>query len=423
MIDRKKAPKIVTQFDIQLTGVGQSELKNGIPIYEIKAGSQKIIKIDYVLRAGRVHEQQRGAAKAAFALLREGSTRHNSEELAHIYDFHGATVKVSTSMEITTISLIVLERFFAQVWPVWLDMLRYPAYADKEIEKYIQLISQKMRQQLAKNDIQAYRKVTELIFGQDHPYGYNTTVEDLNALERNAIVDHYNANFATDIAFVVLSGNYKEEVRQTIYHDLGQLTRQSKQTVPAFSQTESAPVMQKMTTENEHQISLKMARRLFPSDHPDYSVFKVLNMVLGGYFGSRLMRNLREEKGYTYGIYSATHTLLRDGYFYISAEVGSEYVDATREEIRNELALLRAEEIDAQELDMVKNYIIGQSLHNLDGPFAKASLVRELVSKHLSFAHLKEHISVVKAVTPYDLQEMAMRYLDPNMMTTVLVGG
>lgn len=422
MIDRKKGPEIQTDFDLELKGVQARKLPNGLEFHESNSGTQHIIKIELVFRTGRIHERQRAVAKAALSLIREGSTRHNAEKLAEIYDFYGAVVKSSAVMETSTVSLVVVERYFEKVWPVWLHMVFYPLYAQDEIEKYCQVSSSKFVNQLAKNDVQGYRKLTEEIFGADHPYGYNTQVEDIQALTRENILSYYNENFGLDNALVVLSGRYVEKTRDRIIADLGSKRRQHKSPQPLYPKKPLAHQTFKITTENEVQVSIKYGRRLFGRRHPDFTSVSFLNAILGGYFGSRLMRNIREDKGYTYGIYSAVHGWTEDGFLYISADVANEHVEATLSEIHKELRILREELVPPEELEMVRNYLLGQSLHLLDGPFAKGELIKNLISKNRTIDDFNAAIAKFKKIQSDEIREMAQRYLSEESFITVLTG-
>ena len=422
VIDRNKGPKIYTDFDLKIKGVAQSTLENDLDVYEVNSGTQHIIKIELVFRTGRIYETKRASAKATFSLLREGSTRQNSEELAEFFDYYGAVVKGDCNMENSAVSLVVVERYFDHVWPVWLHMVLYPLFSDEELDKYKQVNTQKLVNALAKNDVQGYRIFTEKIFGTDHPYGYNTMPNDIQSLKRSDILDFYNKQMGLETAFMVISGRYTESTRRTILDTIGQVKRKNNQQLPLFKPDKAIGALIKVPTENAVQISIKTGKRLFPRKDPDFYKVKFMNMVLGGYFGSRLMKNIREEKGYTYGIYSSVHCWKEDGFFYISADVANDYLDATLKEIKNEINKLQESLVSPEELRMVKNYILGQSLNLLDGPFAIGHLIKNLASKDLDEKDFENNLNMTKAITAEEVRDMARRYLDTEQFTTVLAG-
>ena len=422
MIDRKKGPAITTDFDLELRGIRQSQLPNGLPVHEFNSGTQNIIKVALVYRTGRIHERRRATAKAALSLIREGSTRHSSEELAEVYDYYGAVVKTSVTMETCSVSLVVVERYFAEVWPIWFHMVFYPMYDSEELEKYKQVTASKFVRQLAKNDVQGYRKLTEALFGADHPYGYNTEVEDIQALDREDLLGYYNECLGLDDAFLVLSGSYSEATRTQICTDLGQKKRHNKLPPVVYDQQPLSSEVLKISTDKDVQVSIKMGRRLFERKHPDFPAMRFLNLILGGYFGSRLMKNIREDKGYTYGIYSSVHSWRKDGFIYISAEVANDYLDPTLKEIHKEMERLRDTIVPEAEMEMVRNYILGQTLHLLDGPFAKGELIMNLQKNHRTIDDFHAGIDHARTITADTLQQMAQKYLDPADYLTVLTG-
>lgn len=423
MIDRKKPPKITSDFDLSVHDLRISQLSNGIKLYELNTGSQPILKLDILLHSGRVEEKVIGTAKAALHLLREGSVSKDAEKLAKTFDFYGAVIKNQSSLEHSYMNLVILDKHFKEIWPTWLEMIQFPMYDDRELDKYIQLTVEKMQFQLAQNDVLAYRKITEHIFGAEHPYGYNTEIEHVKALKRDDVLDYYNRNFAENNISVVLSGKYSEGTRAEIINGLENFGRKKKMEAIQFKVPTSPPKKILIETKNKLQASLKIGSPLFDYRHDDYSGFKMLNMVLGGYFGSRLMKNIREEKGYTYGIYSAAHCLDKGGYFYISADVGNEYLDPAISEIFSEMKILKEKPIDSKELEMVRNYVNGQILSSLDGPFAKAQLIRNLAAKGLTLDDQEKHVKKMTQTTAKDLQDLANKYFDSDSYSTVIAGG
>ena len=318
MIDRKKGPPIHTDFDLSLKDVHVVPLDNGMQLVELNAGTQDIIKVELVLRSGRIHESKIGASKAAILLLQEGSEDKDANALAYEFDYYGASVKVRSGMEFSSITLVCLTKFFQKLWPTWLQMVLKPSYKPDEIEKFKSIYSQKLRNQLSKNEVISYRVISEVIFGSEHPYGYNTQPEHITDLKRADILDYHENEITFDNAVIVISGRYDGAIRNELIGSLSTLAKPSNQSTPKFEMvdTEGQTIYRK--TDNELQASIKMGCRLFPRSHPDYTAFSFVNTILGGYFGSRLMNNIREEKGYTYGIFSMPDCLNNDGFFYIS---------------------------------------------------------------------------------------------------------
>lgn len=423
MINRKEGPIIQNSFDLSIKNVSELDLSNGLKIIELNSGTQEIIKLELVLKAGRVNEKKVAAAKAAIRLLREGSSDYTASDLANKFDFYGASVRLSTGMEYSSVSLVCMTRFFNDIFPIWLNMLLSPIYDLSEVEKYIQIESQKLTNQLSKNDVTSYRVFTEKLFTSEHPYGYNTEPEDILNLKKQDIQKYYDEEINFERGFVFLSGHYPESIRQKIIKSFEAISKPSSQGEVKYFDPQQAIGLLNINTDNELQASIKIGKLLFNRKHEDYNAFSFMNTILGGYFGSRLMKNIREEKGYTYGIYSLVESWNHGGFFYISADVGKDLTEPTQVEIMKEINILKNELVDEEELSMVKNYLMGQSLNLIDGPFATSQLIKSLYTKNLDIEDFHNHIKSIKDMNAKKVQKMAEKYLNENSLLTVLVGG
>jgi predicted Zn-dependent peptidase len=174
--------------------------------------------------------------------------------------------------------------------------------------------------------------------------------------------------------------------------------------------------------EGAMQSAIRMGNIAIGRDHIDFAGLKVLNAILGGYFGSRLMTNLREDKGYTYGIGSSVVPLQHGGYFVISGEVGAEVTKPALQEIKSELWRLCNEQVPESELSLVRSYLSGEMLRAVDGPFAQANMYRELIENSLTVSHFIELINTVQHITAHQLQDLANKYLNPENLFTLVVG-
>lgn len=421
MLNRKIGPRITNDFNLRIGNVSSLKLANGLELYELNTGTQSIVKLELVFRTGRIHEKKPAISKAAIKLLSESGRKYNAEELAYFFDYHGAVFKSETGMEYSSVSLVCLTQHFEKLWPVWLETVLKPLYNADELEKYRSLASRKLKEQLSKNDVIAYRSFTENLFGAQHPYGYNTEPEDIEALQVQDLDNYYRENCGLANAFFVVSGQYTEKIKQQIITSLLECDPGIASPTLEFPDVETTRGEHRIKIGNSSQTSIKTGQLWVDRRHPDYVALRFLNTVLGGYFGSRLMKNIREEKGYTYGIYSSFDAWKNGGYFYISTDVGNEYIDRTISEILKEIQILKTNEIPDIELKMVKNYLLGQSLNLLDGPFATAQLVKSLRAKDLDLGLFEDAVSQIKTLDAKRLRRLANEYLRPEEFTSVLV--
>ena len=394
--NRQHGPRIFSDYNIQLPSFESTVLSNALQVLELNDGSQEIIRIDYVYRTGRVNEIVRASAKASYYLLREGTRNTTSHEIAEKFDYYGAYVRVFAGLEYSSLSLVVMSRYLKEVWPVFLEMIMDPDFTEDELANYKRIHSEKLRNELSKNDVQAYRRLTEIIFGDQHPYGYNTEPSDILALTLAQVNEFRDNSHGTNNAIVVMSGKYGSDISDMCKQTLAKINMKSTPYRQTFNTPEDLSIFDKIRTDQTAQTSLKIGRKLFKRRHADFSKVQVANTLLGGYFGSRLMKNIREEKGFTYGIYSSVDTWKEGGFFYISADISNNAIEPTITEIHAEIKRLQTEPVPDHEFNMVKNFMLGQILHLIDGPFASGQLIKNIYAKELDIEHFNKHITGIK---------------------------
>ena len=170
------------------------------------------------------------------------------------------------------------------------------------------------------------------------------------------------------------------------------------------------------------QSAIRMGRATINRTHPDFPALQVLNTVLGGYFGSRLMANIREDKGYTYGIGSGMSSLKQSGSLFIATEVGADVCNAAVSEIEKEVNLLRTQLIPDEELSLVRNFMLGSLLGSLENVFSHADKFKNLYFSGLGYEYYDLYVNTVKTVTAAQLQQLAIQYLNLDEFYKVIVG-
>ncbi len=422
MLNRTAAPPIYDIRNLQLPRPRIIHLDNGIPVYVLDSPGIEIVKIEAVYHAGRPEEIKRLASRATTRLLREGTQSRTGAEISEIFDFYGGTLATPTSLDTANIVLLSLKKYAAELLPVFAEVLQEPVFPDGELETFRRTNLQELQVELEKAETVAYRQITELIFGADHPYGYNSVAADYPALQVADLWQYYESWYTPANCQLFASGRIDDEMLKLLNDHLGQNKRVGLK--PDFQSVVNPlpPKKVKIAQANSLQTAIRVGRRMFPRQHPDFNGMFVLNTILGGYFGSRLMTNIREKKGYTYNIYSTLDAMLHDGCFYIATEVNSDKATATLRQIMAELKKLREELVDDQELGMVRNYLLGMLLNGLDGPLNASELVRNILVENLPWESFEETVQAIREITPAQLQHLAQRYWQPEDLWTVIVG-
>lgn len=427
MLDRTQAPQIkdAIDFDYKLPSVHSFNCENGIPVYAYRGGSQPVVQIEWVFEAGLWEEDQKAVAQAVGALLKNGTLNRSEYEINEALEFYGASLRVSVSNDYATVALFCLTKHLAAVLPVVFDILSIPSFPESELEIYKQNALQGLSVKLLQCDFVANRHIEARLFGLGHPYGRYTEAEDLIALDRWMLEEFFKKNFQPTRCKIFVAGLYEDSDLRLISNIFGSDVWAARDLeVPLRNfQPESAQDLDFRLINNESgvQAAVRMAKSFVAPTHPDWVPFQVLNTVFGGYFGSRLMGSIREEKGYTYGIYSYLAAYRHEQMMMISSEVGRNVVQQTLDEIGVQMELLRREPISSEELLLVKNYILGGLVSDLDGPFSIMRMWKSMILRNEQVDKFDERIATIKALEPLQLQDLAQKYLLPETFYTVTV--
>lgn len=422
-IDRKKAPKFQQVDNIEFLDPKSSTLKNGIPIHNLSGGSQEIVKIDFIFNAGFWQQNQVLVANATNSLIKEGTKNYSSFEIADGIDQYGAFLQSDVSFDNATVTLYTLNKHLEKVLPYFKEVICSPTFSEKEFSIYRDNALEKFKVNLEKVSFVSRASFMNAIFGEENPYGRNISIADYKNLSLNEIKQFHTDFYNLGNCEIIVSGKVTPTIINTINTFFGG-EKLSKKNTDAPSILQQKTDSKKIIIEKKDalQSAIRIGRQLPNKLHEDYFGLQIFNTILGGYFGSRLMKNIREDKGYTYGIGSGITSLQNGGYFFISTEVGSDVTIQALTEIYKEIELLRTEEVGLEELNLVKNYLLGQILKSCDGPFNMASLFEGVHFYGLDYDFYNNYIKTIKEITPKTLLALGVKYFNKFDLTEVVVG-
>ena len=423
-VDRSVAPPSQPIRHIELVQAVTHHLANGIPLHVVRAGQQPVVGIEIIfLRGGIKHEAQDAACFFALKMLSEGTQVRSAYQISSWVDSLGAYLQLTPGLDHSSAEVYCLSKHADQLLRLLREILTQPAFSETELSKLKSRQKQQIRLSNEKLSTLASKEMKAVLFGQTHPYGKSLTETSVDALTREDVVAFYNQHLCASWE-VLLSGNVTSEVVESVERHLGNLpvTRDEQAglpTTPAF-----LPVTRRYVERADSlQSSLRVALPLFKKDHPDYHPMRIVNTILGGYFGSRLMRNIREEKGLTYGVSSGMATLQDGGYLVIGTEVKKQFTQLALDEIYKEANLLCRQKVSAVELETVKSYLAGQLLKSVDTPFALAGKFKNIYLYGLTYDFYQNYLKTLETVTPEQVLAVANRYLVGNQWREVVIGG
>jgi len=423
MLDRVTPPSIKPLSKIQFPRPEILTLSNGINVYLFDTGTQDVVSIEMIFCAGSWFQHQAFTAMVTNMMLREGTKNYTAQQLAEKLDFYGAHFENTTERDNAYVALYTLNKHLHQTLPLLAEIVKNPVFPEYELKVLAGKQKQLLEVNRQKVNYLARANFNPIIFGKLHPYGMNPEPEELNKVTREMLANFHQSYYHSGKCSIVVAGKIHPETKELLEQHLGNNNWNGTLPKQAEFQFEGAEIKNHfIQKEGAMQSAIRLGCRMFDRKHPDFAGMKVLNTILGGYFGSRLMTNLREDKGFTYGIGSSIIPLRKSGYFVISGEVGADATDESLGEINSELYRLCDELVPENELSLIRSYLAGEMLRAIDGPFALAGLYRELIEDGLDYLHLENLIETVQHITAPELRNLAIRYLNPDSLYTLVVG-
>lgn len=408
----------------QSVGIQSAEeriLSNGMRLYLLENHDQQVVRISFVFGAGSSRQSVPFAATTAANLLSEGSDRLTARQIAEKLDFYGSYFDISTDRDAAVVSFCSLTKFFLPTLDAAAEILLRPAFPQDEFDSYCAKRRERLAVERTKVDVRVREAFAAAMFGAEHPYGISSPEAAYDTLRRDDVAEFYRRFYTADNCFAVCSGDLGAAEMKAV-EDLCESLPRGRCTAampfPAPEQTRCVHLDHKGAV----QSAVRVGRMLFTRSHPDYIGMQVAAAVLGGYFGSRLMRSLREERGYTYGVFAGMVNLDQAGYLAVATQVGAPFREDTLRQIYAEIERLRHEPVPERELSLVKNIMVGEMMRILDGPFGIVDVTIENIQCGTDNGAVCRTVEAIRRCTPEDVLRLAERYLRREDLVETTVG-
>ena len=416
MTNRTQAPNILdaVDLDLQLKHAEQFTLDNGVPVYSVDGGSQDVLFIEFVFYAGNWYEDKNIVAGTTNFMLKNGTKNKSAFAINDHFEFHGAFLNRSCYNETAVVTLHTLNKHLSKLLPVVAELFTDSIFPEEELAIYKKNQKQRLEVSLKKCDFVANRLIDEYVYGFHHPYGKYTSTLDYEALEKEELVKFYQQFYTNGKCIIFIAVKLPTDIQEQLNNNFGKLPFNT--TTTSSIEYNVAPAIDKkqfiLNDLNGVQGAIRLARP-FPNRHdPDFIKVQILNNIFGGFFGSRLMSNIREDKGYTYGIHSYIQNHIHDTCWMISTEAGRDVCEATIAETYKEMAILQNEIVEEEELNLVRNFMMGSLLGDLDGPFQIIARWKNYVLNNLNEQYFYNSIQTIKTISAEELQALAKKYLN-----------
>ncbi|MES2653471.1 MAG: pitrilysin family protein [Bacteroidota bacterium] len=422
MLNRTLTPGYKQVNEINFIAPEQKQLSNGIEVYTFNAGDKELVRVEFIFNNVNWDQTKPLQAVTVNSLINNGTATLSAKEIAEKVDYFGAFLQTDYGADHITITLYSLSKHLQSVLPIVKAILTESTFPQQELNIFIQNQKQKLQVNLQKNDFLARKTFAHAVFG-DTAYGSDIAIEDYDALKRDDLIQYYKAAFKPENCIIIAAGKFEEKEFGLLDEFFGKdWIGHSTSVLNDFNYLPTGGSKITIEKPDALQNAIRMGKLAINRSHPDFPAFQVLNTVLGGYFGSRLMANIREDKGYTYGIGSGVASLKHAGYFFIATEVGADVCKNALTEIYKEIELLSTEKISEDELNLVRNYMLGSLLGSLENIFSHADKFKNLYFSNLSYDYYSKYIDTVKNISAERIQQIAQSYLVPSSFVEVVVG-
>ncbi|WP_045114571.1 M16 family metallopeptidase [Microscilla marina] len=425
MLDRSQPPAFHVADKVPILQAKTQYLDNGIPVHLINAGGQPVLRVELFFKAGALIDPKLATSFFVIKMLREGTSTRNTHQISEYIDQYGAFIEFKPGPDRIGVIVYTLSKYLDKLLVLITELLNEATFPEKELDSFKNITRQNLLLNLKRNGFRASRKMSRVLFGR-HPYGLDLTEAAIDEVSREDLQGFYHKYIKNNPCDIIVSGDANEEVLKVLNKYFGGINLSEFLLHPPKVVPTPMPSEQQLhldVRENATQSSIRMGGLIFTKSHPEYSRFIILNEIFGGYFGSRLMSNIREDKGYTYGIYARVALLEQAAYYGIMTDVRKEFTQHTIDEIHKESKRMRTELVPEEELSLVKNYMSGTLTSTINSPFALADVFKGLHFHGLDYSFYDNYFEVLKNITPEDLMELANKYLRTEEMYEIVVGG
>ncbi|MEO5996989.1 MAG: pitrilysin family protein [Chitinophagaceae bacterium] len=424
-MNRTVAPRIkdAVELDLRLKPYQKFTLDNGVEVYAVDAGTEEVLQLEWVFYAGNWYEDSNMVAASTNNLIKNGTHKRTAFSINEHFEYFGSYLNRQCHNETAILTLHCLTRHLPELLPVVREILTESIFSEEELQLFTRTGKQRLEVNLKKCDFVANRLIDEYLFGSDHPYGKYSSAAAYDALTREQLLAFYEQYYVNGKCILFVAGKLPPDISTLLNRYFGGLSL-NQNNLPEKQHIIKPFNEKKYRVSNDPdgvQGAIRIASHFPGRKHPDFTKVQVLNNLFGGYFGSRLMSNIREEKGYTYGIHSYLQSHIQQSAWVISTEAGREFCEATVEEVFKEMLDLREELVDEEELMLVRNHMMGTILGELDGPFHIMAKWKTLVLNGLKEDYFYNYLETIKTVSADELQELSNKYFIPENFYELVV--
>lgn len=423
MVNRNTAPATYSFPDLKLDFPNEIKLNNGIPCWIINGGEDEMVRVNVYMSSGTLMETKPTLSLLTSLMLLEGTVDKDSETVAKLFDYYGTRKSADSYDYFSEVVLTSLNDNFKDTMKLTFDCIKSPLFPENELEVLKRRLAANIQVLQQRVKYIASCEMKSLYYGADTIMGHNITVDDVMAITRDDLIEYHKKTYLPSSCKVIVSGMITDETLAVLNDTIGSWYSDIDSTLlPKWEMKPSADMLSIIDKPGAMQSGIRMRLQTVQRSHRDYIPIRIMVMALGGYFGSRLMSNIREDKGYTYGINASLLGTKDDGCIDISCECATMHTWNVIEETKKEILRLKEELMPWNELETVKQHLLSSLAKTHDTPYNIAGYVSSTILFGVYPEYHNDHIKWINDITPEIIKDIANKYLDLDKLRIVIAG-
>ncbi len=402
------------------------QLDNGMVLLLAEKHDIPMVTVNMAIKAGNtaVAGDKPGLASITAALLTQGTTKRTANHISSEIDFIGGSLSTGGGDDFATAGLRVLKKDIRTGFDLLSDVIRNPVFDQGEIDRKVKSTLAEIRRQKEEPNIVASEAFQKAVYG-GHAYG--RTGDDIAAylpkLTRQDIIDFYEARYCPDNTIIAVVGDVSEKEVVSLLNEYFNGWKRNGQPLPAPI---APPVIEKTSIrkidKNIAQANIVMGHIGISRENPDFYAVSIMNYILGGGgFSSRLMDNIRDNKGLAYDVHSSFAAQKETGIFEVGIQTKNESANDVINETFKEIRRIRTDLVSEKELADAKAYLTGSFPLRMDTSSKIAGMLTSIEIYNLGLDYPQKYASLINSVTREDIQRVAKKYLHPDRLVIVVV--
>jgi predicted Zn-dependent peptidase len=397
----------------------QQVLGNGIKLYSYNMGSQQVFQLELIFSIGAADCQVPSIASLTCNMLREGTKSRTAEQLNDLLDFYGSFLDIKSGLDYSTLTLYGRTEFLSQLLPIIAEILKEPLFTESAFEKHKKRAIQNLQISQKKTSYWSTRLLRKSIFGEAHTYAKLPSIDDLKAIQLSDL-EEFHRRLLNNINSILISGSFDQvETVSLVEKYVGDI-KVAEKVLEVVKPVYGIDNIEKKLAQST-QASIALGGPAINPTEADYPAHALIIKLLGGYFGSRLMKTLREEKGLTYGVHAYMLQLRQGNFMQITADVKLEAVNESVDIINQEIQHLLSRPVPDNELTTIKNYMLGEYVNDSNTAFDFASLYKKIIIQKLPSSFYNTFYTRIANLSVKDVERIKEQVIDPVSLSTVKV--